>query len=120
MPPPAHVPSDRCCYLAALPSPLPCSFWLREPWVHDLSLDQFAELTVFSNGGGGNINFDCHRAGEKQKHDWFAAAVFVPKRGGGGGGGGGRAGGGGGKYRRGSLAPCPPAAKVCAGGRTGR
>ncbi|PSC77016.1 band 7 isoform A [Micractinium conductrix] len=38
-------------------------FWLREPWVHDLSLDQFAELTVFSNGGGGNINFDCHRAG---------------------------------------------------------
>ena len=73
------------------PLPLPCSFWLREPWVHDLSLDQFAELTVFSNGGGGNINFDCHRAGEKQKHDWFAAAVFVPKRGGGGGGGGGGA-----------------------------
>jgi hypothetical protein len=31
--------------------------------VHDLSLDQFAELTVYSNGGGTNINIDCHRAG---------------------------------------------------------
>lgn len=32
--------------------------------MHDLSLDQFAELTVYANGGGTNVNIDCHRAGE--------------------------------------------------------
>lgn len=47
------------------PKTLPhsCSFWMEDKWQHDLSLDQFAELTVYSNGGGSDINFDCHRAG---------------------------------------------------------
>lgn len=36
--------------------------------MHDLSLDQFAELTVYSNGGGVDLNFDCHRAGELRLH----------------------------------------------------
>ena len=38
---------------------------MKGEWVHDLGLDQFAELTVYANGGGTNINIDCHRAGER-------------------------------------------------------
>ena len=50
--------------LTALPCPaLACSFWLEGGWIHDLSLDGFAGLTVFANGGGTDMNFDCHRAG---------------------------------------------------------
>lgn len=37
---------------------------MERPWVHDVSLDQFAELTVYANGGATDLNFDCHRAGE--------------------------------------------------------
>ena len=54
-PPHPHLP------LAAY-SP-PCSFFMDGPWFHDVSVDQFAELTVYSNGGGTNVNIDCHRAG---------------------------------------------------------
>ncbi|EFN53338.1 hypothetical protein CHLNCDRAFT_137066 [Chlorella variabilis] len=39
------------------------SFWIEGGWVHDISLDQFAELMVYANGGGTNVNIDCHRAG---------------------------------------------------------
>lgn len=46
-----------------LPLPLR-SFFLDGKWTHDLSLDQFAEGVVYSNGGGTDVNFDCHRAGE--------------------------------------------------------
>ncbi|KAL4458888.1 hypothetical protein ABPG75_013753 [Micractinium tetrahymenae] len=38
-------------------------FFMERPWVHDVSLDQFAELTVYANGGSADLNFDCHRAG---------------------------------------------------------
>ncbi|KAI7840897.1 hypothetical protein COHA_005425 [Chlorella ohadii] len=32
-------------------------------WYHDLSVDSFAESTVYSSGKGVDINADCHRAG---------------------------------------------------------
>lgn len=40
--------------------------------MHDVSVDQFAELTVYANGGGTNLNFDCHRAGEPGLRVWAA------------------------------------------------
>ncbi len=58
-----HLAHGQCMITSCLYLPS-CSFWLQKAWVHDLSLDQFAELTVYSNGGGANVNFDCHRAGE--------------------------------------------------------
>jgi hypothetical protein len=57
-------PLPSICHPSVNSPPPPRSFWIARPWTHDLSLDQFAELTVFSNGGGADINIDAHRAGE--------------------------------------------------------
>jgi len=47
-----------------LPPPLLCSFDIPQRWYHDLSVDSFAESTVYASGRGGDLNIDCHRAGE--------------------------------------------------------
>ncbi|PRW61133.1 polyadenylate-binding 4 [Chlorella sorokiniana] len=39
------------------------AFNIKNQFMHDLSVDGFAERSVFSSGSGVNLNIDCHRGG---------------------------------------------------------
>ena len=64
--------------LAVLPLALPSSshtasvaalrrsFRINDPFMHDLSVDIFAERTVWTKGFGTDMNIDCHRGGARR------------------------------------------------------